>query len=106
MGQAEDSIKQVCQLEDLKRDKEWRNIPAQAQHLCQVNISEQLGRHCREWTAGRADAEVRSILEHTTKETDLLVYTDGSVTESKSGWGYTVKQAGRTIHEDSAAYEC
>ena len=34
----------------------------------------------------------------------LLVYTDSSVTETKSGWGYTVKQRGVTIHSDSAAY--
>ena len=49
-------------------------------------------------------AAIRLILEKTTKETDILIYTDGSVTEHQSGWGYAVKQAGATIHEDSAAY--
>ena len=32
------------------------------------------------------------------------MYTDGSVTEDQSGWGFTVKQGVTTIHEDSAAY--
>ena len=104
MGQAEDSIKQVCELSELKRVKEWTEIPRKAQHLCKTNIAEHLGRHCREWAVGSTDAEIRSILEHTTKETDLLVCTDGSVTETKSGWGCTVKQRGVTIHPDSAAY--
>ena len=106
MGQAEDSIKQVCDLSELKREREWEEIPAPFQHLCQVSIAEHLGRHCREWAAGSTDAEIRTILDDTTKETDILVYTDGSVTEAKSGWGFTVKQSGATIHEDNASYRC
>ena len=29
---------------------------------------------------------------------------DGSVTRDRSGWGFTVKQDGRTVHEDSGAH--
>ena len=34
----------------------------------------------------------------------VLIYTDGSVTRNRSGWGFTVKQGGRTVHEDSGAH--
>ena len=104
MGQAEDSIKLVCELAELKQEKEWVELPSQLQHFCQTHISPHLGRQCQEWTAGKTEAEIRTILEQITKDSDILVYTDGSVTEHQSGWGYTVKQAGATIHEDSAAY--
>ena len=33
-----------------------------------------------------------------------MIYTDGSVTRDLSGWGFTVKQGGRIIHEDSGAH--
>ena len=32
-----------------------------------------------------------------------MIYTDGSVTRERSGWGFTVKHGGRTAHEDSGA---
>ena len=38
------------------------------------------------------------------KPQDHIVYTDGSVTKDQSRWGFTVKQAVTTIHEDNAAY--
>ena len=33
-----------------------------------------------------------------------MIYTDGSVIRDLSGWGFTVKQGGRTVHEDSGAH--
>ena len=33
-----------------------------------------------------------------------MIYTDCSVTRDRSGWGFTVKQGGRTVHEDSGAH--
>ena len=33
-----------------------------------------------------------------------MIYTDGSVTRDRSGWEITVKQGGRTVHEDSVAH--
>ena len=38
------------------------------------------------------------------KPHDIVVNTDGSVTRDRSGWGFMVRQGGRTIHEDSGAY--
>ena len=31
----------------------------------------------------------------------MVIYTDGSVTRDRSGWGFTVKQGRRSVHEDS-----
>ena len=66
--------------------------------------SENLGRRCRQWPAGKADLEVKLLIEKHSQPHDLRIYTDGSVTEEKSGWGFTVQQGDCTIHEDSAAY--
>ena len=104
MGQAEDSIRQMCELKDLKTTKEWQACPTDVKHLTQINIAEQLGRHCRDWAAGRTEAEVRAILEQITKRTDFIVYTDGSVTKGKSGWGYVVKQSGVIVQRRNGAY--
>ena len=35
---------------------------------------------------------------------DIVIYTDGSVTKGRYGWGFTVMQGGRTAHEDSGAH--
>ena len=35
---------------------------------------------------------------------DIVIYTDGSVTRDWSAWGFTVRQGGRTVHEDSGAH--
>ena len=33
-----------------------------------------------------------------------MFYTDGSATRDRFSWGFTVKQGGRTVHEDSGAH--
>ena len=33
-----------------------------------------------------------------------VIYTDGSVTGERPGWGFTVKQSGRTVHQDSGVH--
>ena len=35
---------------------------------------------------------------------DIVIYADGSVTRDQSNWRFTVKQGGRTVHEDSGAH--
>ena len=57
--------------------------------------------HCREWPAGKTNAEVQMLVEANSKP---QVYTDGSVKRDRSGWGFTVKQGGRTVHEDNGAH--
>ena len=52
----------------------------------------------------KANAEVQMLVEANSKPHDNVIYTDGSVTKDWSGWGFTVKQDGRTVHEDSGSH--
>ena len=60
--------------------------------------------HCREWSAGKVNAEVQMLVEANGKPHDIVIYKDGSVTRGRSGWGFSVKRGGRTVHEDSGAH--
>ena len=44
------------------------------------------------------------LVEANSKPLDIVIYTDGSVTRDRFGWGFTVKQVGRTVHEDSGVH--
>ena len=44
------------------------------------------------------------LVEANSKPHDIAIYTDGSVTRDRSGWGFTVRQGGRTVHEVSGAH--
>ena len=44
------------------------------------------------------------LVEANSKPHDIVIYTDDSVTRDQSGWGLTVKQGGRTVHEDNGAH--
>ena len=44
------------------------------------------------------------LVEVNSKPHDIVIYTDGSVTRDRSGWGFTVKQGGWTVREDSGAH--
>ena len=62
-------------------------------------------RHTLPWMASwKTNAEVQMLVEANSKPHDIMIYTDGSVTRDWSGWGITVKQGARTVHEDSGAH--
>ena len=44
------------------------------------------------------------LVKTNSKLHDIVVYMEGSVTSDRSGWGFTVKQGGRTVHEDNGAH--
>ena len=44
------------------------------------------------------------LVEAKSKPHGIVIYTDGSFTRDRSGWGLTIKQGGRTVHEDSGAH--
>ena len=104
MGQAEQSIQRVCSLTELKQVRDWEKHPVEFKPYYKTLLSENLGTHCREWPAGKTNAEVQMLVEANSKPHDIVIYTDGSVTRDRSGWGFTVKQDGRTVHEDSGAH--
>ena len=53
MGQAEDSILQVCQLTELRQTKEWERYPNRFRRLYETLLPENLEKHSREWPAGK-----------------------------------------------------
>ena len=104
VGQAEQSIQHVCSLTELKQVRDWEKRPVEFKPYYKTLLSENLGTHCREWPAGKTNAEVQMLVKDNSKPHDIVIYTDGSVIRDRSGWGFTVKQGGRTVHEDSGAH--
>ena len=56
MSQAEDSILQLCHLTELKQTKEWKRYPNRFRRLYETLLPENLGKHRREWPAGKDQA--------------------------------------------------
>ena len=55
MGQTEDSLLQVCQLTELKQTKEQERDPNRFRRLYKTLLPESMGKHCREWPAGKRE---------------------------------------------------
>ena len=53
MGETEDSILQLCQMTELKQTKEWKRYPNRFRRLYETLLPENLGKHRREWPAGK-----------------------------------------------------
>ena len=104
MGQAEQSIQHGCDLTELKQMREWEKYLAEFKPYYKTLLPENLGTHCRECPAGKINADIHMLVEGNSKPHDILIYTDGSVTRDRSGWVFTVKQGGRTVHEYSGAH--
>ena len=80
MGQAEQSIQHVCSLTELKQVRDWEKRQVEFKPYYKTHVEAKSNPH------------------------DIVIYTDVSVTKDRSGWGFTVKQGGRTVHEDSGAH--
>ena len=65
------------------------------------NISLTLSKTANRQTDSELD---RLPIQENSKQQNLSVYTDGSVTKDQSGWGFTAKQDATSIHEDSVVY--
>ena len=104
MGQAEQSIQHVCSLTELKQERDWEKRPVEFTPYYKTLLSENQDTHWCEWPVGKANAEVQMLVEANSKPHDIVIYTDGSVTRDQSGWGFTFKQGGRIVHEDSGAH--
>ena len=85
MGQAEDSVLQVCQLTELKQTKEWQRYPNRFRCLYETLLPENSGKHRHEWPAGKTESEIKLLIQEKGKPRDLIVYTDGSVIKDQSG---------------------
>ena len=103
MGQAEQEIQHLRGLAEIKQERDWVKRSVEFKPYYKTLLSENLGTHCREWQAGKANAEHQMLVEANSKH-DMVIYTDGSFTKDPSDWGFTVKQGGRTVHEDSRSH--
>ena len=94
MGQTEQSIQHVYGLTELKEIRDWKKRPVEFKLYYKMLLPENLGTHCRT-NACRSQQQTAY---------DIVIYTDGSVTRDRSGWGFKVKQGGRTVHKDSGSH--
>ena len=94
----------MCAVRKTQASKEPKKRPVKFKPYYKTLLSENLGMYCREWPAGKANADVQMLFEGNSKPHDIVIYTDGSVTRDRSGWGFTVKQDGRTVQDDSGAH--
>ena len=93
----------MCGLAELKQIRDWGKCPVEFKPYTRLP-SENLGTHCREWPAEKANAEVQMLVEANSKPDHIVIYKDGSVARDRSGWGFMVKPVGRTVHEDSGVH--
>ena len=61
MDQAERLIQHVCGLAELKQVRDWGKFPAEFKSYYKTLLSENLGTHCCEWPAGKANGEVQKL---------------------------------------------
>ena len=92
MGQAKQSVQHVCRLAELKQARDWEKRPVEFKPHYKTLLSENLGTHCREWPAGKANAQVQMLVAVNSNPHDIVIYTGGSVTKHRSGWESTDKQ--------------
>ena len=104
MGPVEQSTHHMCDLTELKQIRDWGNHPIESKSYYETLLPENLGNHCRKWPARKAIVNVRILVETNSKPHDIMMYTDGSVTRDRSGCWFTVRQGGRTVHDDSIAH--
>ena len=80
MGQADDSILQVCQLAEFKQTKEWERYPNRFRRLYERLLPENMEKRDWEWPAGKTESEIKLLIQ------DTIVYTDGSVLVGLHCW--------------------
>ena len=104
MAQAADTISQSIPVGQIRKGAMWKEIPDEADQYTHVIAT--LGRECREWAPGAANAEVESIISEVSGMDDAVCFTDGSVKRGEqSGWAYSVRVGGVMVAEKSGAVE-
>ena len=87
MNQAEQSIQHVCGLAELQQVSDWEKRPVEFKPFYKTLLSENLGTHCCEWPAEKATVEIQMLVKTSSKPHDIVIYTDGSASRDRSGWG-------------------
>ena len=102
MAEAEDSLRKVCELDDLQTGKEWIKLTSGEQGLTRVIVT--MGREQRDVADIVTEQEILSLINENSKPGDPVIYTDGSVRRGvKSGWGFIALQNNKVMHRASGA---
>ena len=103
-NQAAVTIGQCLSVDSVRRGEAWLEIPDEAEQFTAVIAN--LGKECREWAPGAANAEIEATISEVSGPDDVIVFTDGSVKRGeKSGWAFTARVNGITVSEGSGAVE-
>ena len=64
-----------------KNKRTGKGTENRLQRLYETLLPENLGKHCREWPAGKTESEIKLLIQENSKPQDLIgLYTDCSVT--------------------------
>ena len=89
MAEAENTLREICQLENINSGQEWKEVPPDRRKLTTVIVT--MGREQRETADVITDNAIRELIDEHTKPTDPIIFTDGSVKRDKqSAWGFVV----------------
>ena len=102
MTQATNTINKCCQVQDIRKGKDWVEVDDVAGEYTTVTAT--LGRECRDWPLGATNAEIETLIEEYSEHGDAVIFTDGSVNRGvKSGWAFSVRVEGEVVKEQSGA---
>ena len=106
MGQAEQSVQDVCSLAELKQVRDWEKRPVEFKPYYKTLLSENLGTHCHEWPAGKTNAEVQMHVEAKSKPHDIMIYISTWTAQSQGPDLVGASQPSRLegLREDSGAH--
>ena len=97
------SVLQVCQLTELKQTKEWERYPNRFRLLCETLMPENMGKHYREWPAGKQKSSF-SFKKITDRNTSWCTLMAQSPKTSQGGASRSSRVRLPSTDEDSAAY--
>ena len=105
MAEAEDSLRKVCNPEDLCLGSEWIKVSSESDNLIKVVIT--MGRERREFADAVNECDIQSIIWECSRPGDPIIYTDGSVRLAlrHSAWGFVAYINNKITHSDSGAFE-
>ena len=85
INQAAETIRHCTSIDDIRRVEAWQEIKDEAELFTHVIAS--LGRECRKWAPGAANAEIEATISEIIEPDDVIIFTYGSVNVVKSPAG-------------------
>ena len=77
MAEAEETLRKVCNLDEINRGPEWQELALKFRDLTKVVIA--MGRERREVASIVNNADIKALVNDHSNVLDPVIYTDGSV---------------------------